>query len=68
MIVSEDGNFLGSVSGGCVEAKVIEECISLMKNKKICKKIDFNVSNENAWEIGLACGGDISIYIEEIKE
>ena len=67
MIVSEDGNFLGSVSGGCVEAKVVEECISLMKNKKICKKIDFNVSNENAWEIGLACGGDISIYIEEIK-
>ena len=67
MIVNEDGNFLGSVSGGCVEAKVVEECISLMKNKKICKKIDFNVSNENAWEIGLACGGDISIYIEEIK-
>ena len=67
MIVSEDGNFLGSVSGGCVEAKVIEECISLMKTKKICKKIDFKVSNENACEIGLACGGDISIYIEEIK-
>ena len=67
MIVSEDGNFLGSVSGGCVEAKVVEECISLIKNKKDCKKIDFMVSNENAWEIGLACGGDISIYIEEIK-
>ena len=67
MIVSEDGNFLGSVSGGCVEAKVIEECISLIKNKKDCKKIDFKVSNENAWEIGLACGGDISIYIELIK-
>ena len=66
MIVNEDGNFLGSVSGGCVEAKVIEECISLIKNKKDCKKIDFKVSNENAWEIGLACGGDISIYIEEI--
>ena len=31
------------------------------------KKIDFKISNENAWEIGLACGGDISIYIEEIK-
>ncbi len=67
MIVSEDGNFLGSVSGGCVEAKVVEECISLIKNKKDCKKINFKVSNENAWEIGLACGGDISIYIEEIK-
>ena len=46
--------------------KVIEECVSLIKNKKDCKKIDFKVSNENAWEIGLACGGDISIYIEEI--
>ena len=67
MIICEDGNFLGSVSGGCVEAKVIEECISLMKNKKVCKKIDFKVSNENAWEIGWAWGGDISIYIEEIK-
>ena len=67
MIINENGNFLGSVSGGCVEAKVVEECLSLMKNKKICKKLDFNVSNENAWEIGLACGGDISIYIEEIK-
>ena len=66
MIVNEDSNFLGSVSGGCVEAKVIEECISLIKNKKNCKKIDFKVSNENAWEVGLACGGDISIYIEEV--
>ena len=66
MIVNEDGNFLGSVSGGCVEAKVIEECITLIKNKKEFKKIDFKVSNENAWEVGLACGGDISIYIEEV--
>ena len=66
MIVNEDGNFLGSVSGGCVEAKVIEECISLIKDKKNCKKIDFKVSNENAWEVGLACGGDISIYLEEV--
>ena len=66
MIVNEDGNFLGSVSGGCVEAKVIEECISLIKNKKNCKKIDFKVSNENAWEVGLACGEDISIYLEEV--
>ena len=64
--MDNDGNFVGSVSGGCVEAKVIEECISLIKNKKDCKKIDFKVSNENAWEVGLACGGDISIYIEEV--
>ena len=68
MIINEDGNFLGSVSGGCVESKVIEECISLIKNKKNCKKIEFKVSNENAWDVGLACGGDILIYIEEITK
>ena len=68
MIVSEDGNFLGSVSGGCVESKVIEECISLIKNNEISQIIDFKVSNENAWEVGLACGGDISIYIEQITQ
>ena len=67
MIVNEDGNFLGSVSGGCVEAKVIEECISLIKNKKNCKKIDFKVSNENAWEVGLACGGEIAVYLEQVN-
>ena len=63
MAINQKGEIIGSVSGGCVEAKVVEECISLIKNKKDCKKIDFKVSNENAWEIGLACGGDISIYI-----
>ena len=68
MIIKENGDFLGSVSGGCVEAKVIEECISLIKNNKISKIIDFKVSNENAWEVGLACGGDISIYIEQITQ
>lgn len=68
MIIKENGDFLGSVSGGCVEAKVIEECISLIKNNKISQIIDFKVSNENAWEVGLACGGDISIYIEQITQ
>ena len=68
MIINENGSFLGSVSGGCVESKVIEECISLIKNNKISQIIDFKVSNENAWEVGLACGGDISIYIEQITQ
>ena len=67
MIINEKGNFLGSVSGGCVESVVIEECISLIVDNKSCKRIDFKVSNENAWEVGLACGGDISIYIEQIN-
>ena len=48
MIINEDGNFFGSVSGGCVEANVIEESIELLKNKPSFKKLEFNVSDENA--------------------
>jgi len=67
MIISEKGNFLGSVSGGCVETSVITECLELIKNKKSFKKIDFKVSDENAWDIGLACGGEMTVFIEQIN-
>ncbi len=67
MIVNEKGNFSGSVSGGCVESAVIRECLELIKNNNLFKKIEFKVSNENAWDVGLACGGEITIYIEQIN-
>ena len=67
MIINEEGDFLGSVSGGCVEANVIEESIELLKNKYSFKKLEFNVSDENAWNLGLACGGSISVYIEKVS-
>ena len=67
MIIDEKGNFSGSVSGGCVETSVISESIELIKNNNQFKKLEFKVSNENAWQVGLACGGEISIYIEQIN-
>ena len=67
MIINEEGNFLGSVSGGCVEANVTEESIELFKNEYTFKKLEFNVSDENAWNLGLACGGSISVYIEKVN-
>ncbi len=67
MVVNEKGDFSGSVSGGCVESTVVRECINLLKEKKNFKKLEFKVSNENAWEVGLACGGEISIYLEQIN-
>ncbi len=67
MIINEEGNFLGSVSGGCVEANVIQESIELLKNKHSFKKLEFDVSDENAWNLGLACGGSISVFIEKIN-
>ena len=67
MIVNDKGDFSGSVSGGCVEAAVVRECLGLLKEKKPFKKIEFKVSNENAWEVGLACGGEIAIFLEQIN-
>ena len=67
MIVNEKGDFSGSISGGCVESSVVRECIELLKSDQLFKKLEFKVSNEKAWEIGLACGGEIAVFIEQIK-
>ena len=67
MIINDKGDFSGSVSGGCVETAVVRECMGLIKEKKPFKKIEFKVSNECAWEVGLACGGEISIFLEQIN-
>ena len=67
MIVNEKANFSGSISGGCVESAVIDESLKLIKNDKPFKKIELKESNENAWEVGLACGGEITIYLELIN-
>ncbi len=67
MIINDKGDFSGSVTGGCVEAAVVRECLSLFKENKNFKKIEFNVSNESAWEVGLACGGEIEIFLEQIS-
>ena len=66
MIVNDKGDFSGSVSGGCVETAVVRECLGLIKEKQLFKKIEFRVSNESAWEVGLACGGEIAIFLEQI--
>ena len=68
MIVNGKGDFSGSVSGGCVESAVVRECLDLIKEKNSFKQIEFKVSNESAWEIGLACGGEIAIFLEKIKD
>ena len=67
MIVNEKGDFLGSVSGGCVEANVINECLELIKKKNSFKKIHFTVQDESAWSVGLACGGEMTVFIEQIN-
>lgn len=66
MIVRDDGVFEGSVSGGCVEGAVIAEATNLMENNArphASKSLEFSVASEQAWEVGLACGGEIEIFL-----
>ena len=66
LAVREDGFFLGSVSGGCVEGAVVREALGVMKNGAP-KLLEFGVTNEQAWEVGLACGGKVHIFVEPLQ-
>ncbi len=66
LVVEQDGNFLGSVSGGCVEGAVIGEAQAAIKDGKP-RLLSFGVSNEQAWEVGLACGGKIQVFVERVE-
>jgi xanthine/CO dehydrogenase XdhC/CoxF family maturation factor len=66
LVVAEDSSFLGSVSGGCVEGAVIEEAVGAIKDGKP-RLLSFGVTNERAWEVGLACGGKIQVFVERVE-
>ncbi len=66
LAIDADGNFMGSVSGGCVEGAVITEAVDVIESGKPAT-LQFGVSNETAWEVGLACGGTIRIFIERLQ-
>jgi xanthine dehydrogenase accessory factor len=63
MVISGLGRFEGSVSSGCIEAAVVVEAQEILREEKP-RRLIFGVSNENAWEMGLACGGEIELVIE----
>ena len=66
LAVADDGAFVGSVSGGCVEGAVIEEAQAAIRDGQP-RLLDFGVSDEQAWEVGLACGGKIEIFVERVE-
>lgn len=66
MAVNDAGQFVGSVSGGCVESTVIQACLDLLQQGDP-RSLEFGVSNERAWEVGLACGGRIEVWVGEAE-
>lgn len=65
LAVDDDGKFIGSVSGGCIEGAVVTEALDAIADGKP-RLLDFGVSDAQAWEVGLACGGKIQIYVERL--
>jgi xanthine/CO dehydrogenase XdhC/CoxF family maturation factor len=65
LVIDGDGNFEGSVSGGCVEGAVVTEAQDTIETGE-GKVLAFGVADETAWEVGLACGGKIRVYVEPV--
>ena len=65
LIIDAEGNFLGSVSGGCVEGAVVTEALDVIESGKP-KMLEFGVADETAWNVGLSCGGTIRVFVEKV--
>ena len=66
LVIDDEGNFLGSVSGGCVEGAVVTEALDVIESGKP-KTLEFGVADETAWKVGLSCGGTIRVYVEKVE-
>jgi xanthine/CO dehydrogenase XdhC/CoxF family maturation factor len=66
LAVDEHGAMTGSVSGGCIEGAVVNEALQVIQDGKP-RLLDFGVTNEQAWEVGLACGGKVQVFVERVE-
>ncbi len=66
LVVDEAGRFEGSVSGGCIEGAVIQTAKDVMRTNEPTV-LEFGVSDEQAWEVGLACGGTVRVFVEAVE-
>jgi xanthine/CO dehydrogenase XdhC/CoxF family maturation factor len=65
LVIDAEGNFHGSVSGGCVEGAVVTEAMDVLGSGKP-RMLEFGVVDETAWRVGLSCGGRIKVYVERL--
>jgi xanthine dehydrogenase accessory factor len=65
LVVTESGRMAGSVSGGCIEGAVAEAARETIRSG-VPQLLDFGISDERAWEVGLACGGKLKVFVEAL--
>lgn len=65
LVIDEEGNFLGSVSGGCVEGAVVSEAMDVIAEGRP-RTLEFGVADDTAWKVGLSCGGRIRVFVEKV--
>jgi len=66
MAVSESGEVAGSVSGGCVEGAVVVEALAVLRNERARGVVSFGYSDDEAFAVGLTCGGTIHVFVEPL--
>ncbi len=66
LVVDGEGNFEGSVSGGCVEGAVVGEALDVIASGEP-RMLEFGVADETAWRVGLSCGGRIRVFVEKVQ-
>jgi xanthine/CO dehydrogenase XdhC/CoxF family maturation factor len=66
LAIDGEGNFVGSVSGGCVEGAVVTEAMDVIETGQ-SRMLEFGVADETAWRVGLSCGGRIKVFVEKLQ-
>jgi xanthine dehydrogenase accessory factor len=67
MAVNEDGEVIGSVSGGCVEGAVVSEALAILAGENESRVVTFGYSDDEAFAVGLTCGGIIHLFIQPLE-
>ncbi|MGQ0593013.1 MAG: XdhC family protein [Gammaproteobacteria bacterium] len=66
LVADDTGRFMGSVSGGCVEGEVMRRALQVIESGQ-SELLEFGVANQDAWSVGLSCGGRVQVFVERIE-
>jgi xanthine/CO dehydrogenase XdhC/CoxF family maturation factor len=66
LLADDTGRFMGSVSGGCIEGEVMRRALQVIESGR-SELLEFGVTNQDAWSVGLSCGGRVQVFVERIE-